>query len=306
METTFARRTGDVSSARRPAPLDRLFALYLLLSGTALLFPHRPEAWPWLAALHVAGALLLLGMPPFDELRQRLHAAAPRLFTVVHDWYALLLMPALYTELAVLNRAVWNGRYFDPVIQQLEQLFFGGQPSRTMAAEAPWLAISEPLHLAYLSYYVIIFGPPLFLYARQRLDAFRAVTFTLMLTFFVHYLVFVYLPVQGPRYLFPAPGGDMASGFFYQLAHRILEAGSAQGSAFPSSHVGVSLAQTLTVARYAPRLSWPLAGMTIGLAFGAIYGGFHYAIDVLAGAALGALVVLCAPAIRRALRGADD
>ncbi|MGH7445196.1 MAG: phosphatase PAP2 family protein, partial [Longimicrobiales bacterium] len=209
--------------------------------------------------------------------------------------------PALYTELTVLNRAVWNGHYFDSAIIQLEALFFGGQLSRTLAEAAPFLWLSEPLHLAYLSYYLIIFGPPLLFYLQRRGDAFRATTFTLMLAFFAHYLVFVYFPVQGPRYLFAAPGGDLAAGMFYQAAHRVLEAGSAQGSAFPSSHVGVSLAQTLCVARYAPRLAWPLAGLTTGLAVGAVYGGFHYAIDALVGAALGALIVLCAPRLYRAL-----
>lgn len=302
MKTISVRRARSGARSQRVAPLDRLFAAYLAASGTALLFPARPTYWLWLALLHVGGVLLLLAVPPFDRMRAAAHDAAPRLTTAAHDWYALLVMPALYTELTVLNRAVWSGQYFDQAILRLEGLFFGGQPSQEMAAALPSLWVSEPLHLAYLSYYLIIFGPPLLLYLRRERDAFRTVVFTLMLTFFVHYLVFVYFPVQGPRYLFAAPGGALAGGSFYQLAHRILEAGSAQGSAFPSSHVAVSLAQTLCVARFAPRLTWPVATLTVGLAVGAIYGGFHYAIDVLVGAALGSLVVLCAPRIQRAMQ----
>src|SRR5690606_37794492 len=105
----------------------------------------------------------------------------------------------------------------------------------------------------------------------------------------------------GPRYLFPAPLGGIEGGVFYQLAHRVLETGSAQGSAFPSSHVGVSVAQTLCVARFMPRLAWPVGALTLGLAVGAVYGGFHYAIDAVIGAALGALVVLLAPRVQRLL-----
>ena len=37
------------------------------------------------------------------------------------DWYAVLIIPALYLELAVLNRAVHGGRYFDDVILSWEQ-----------------------------------------------------------------------------------------------------------------------------------------------------------------------------------------
>ena len=283
----------------QPSPLDRLLALYLIVSGAALLFPYRQPGWLALAVVHVAGALMLVGAPPFDRMRAAVTRVTPRLSSFLHDWHALLLMPALYTELAVLNRAVWNGRYFDDTIIALEQLVFGGQPSTALAQLAPTLWLSEPLHLAYLSYYFIIFGPPLLLYARGRHDQFRAVVFTLMLTFFAHYVVFVYFPVQGPRYLFPPPGGELAGGPFYRIAHQLLEAGSAQGSAFPSSHVGVSLAQTLSMARYAPALAVPVGVLTTGLALGAVYGGFHYAVDVLVGAALGALIVLCAPSLRR-------
>ena len=298
-------RDSDVARTNPPVALDRLFAAYLLLSGAALLFPHRPAEWFLIGAVHIIGALFLTRTPPFDALRTRAHSMAPRLTTLLHDWYVLLLIPALYTELAVLNRSVWDGRYFDETIIRLEELFFGGQPSQSMAAAAPELWLSEPLHFAYLSYYLIIFGPPLLLYMRSRTKEFRATTFTLMLTFFAHYLFFVYFPVQGPRYLFPAPLGGIENGYFYQLAHRLLEAGSAQGSAFPSSHVGVSVAQTLCVARFMPRLAIPVGLLTIGLAFGAIYGGFHYAIDAIVGAALGALVVLIAPRLQRTLEGAQ-
>lgn len=291
----------DTILARHPAPLDRLFAAYLALSGIALAFAPVSAAWLTAAALHVLGVLVLTGAPPFDRVRARITHAAPRVARVTHDWYALLLIPVLYKELAFLNHGVWGGTYFDLAIQRLEQVFFGGQPSIEFAPAAPYLWLSEPLHAAYLSYYLIVLGPPLVLYLQRRTEAFRAVTFTLMLAFFVHYLAFVYFPVQGPRYLFAAPDGDIARGTFYQLAHRVLEAGSARGSAFPSSHVGVSVAQTLIVARYAPLMAVPLAGLTIGLAVGSVYGGFHYAIDAVVGAAVGALVVLLAPRLRRAL-----
>src|SRR5690606_23184783 len=195
VETRSVPRETDVARVKPPRALDRLFALYLILSGAALLFPHRPAEWMLLGAVHILAVLLLLHAPPFDALAARVHSRAPRLATVVHDWYVLLLIPALYTELAVLNRSVWDGRYFDEAIIRLEALFFGGQPSQTLAAAVPDLWVSEPLHLAYLSYYLIIFGPPLVLYLRSRTKAFRATTFTLMLTFFAHYLFFVYFPV---------------------------------------------------------------------------------------------------------------
>lgn len=281
----------------RRLPLDRLFALYMLLSAAALAFSHRPADWPLLLAAHAAVIVIAWPLVPPIGLPEGWRRVA----RAIADWAPLLLIPLLYKELAVLNRAVFGGTYFDDLVIGWEGAIFGGQPSQEWARALPSLWLSEPLHAAYLSYYLIIFVPPLVLFLRGRTAEFRAGVFTLMTAFFAHYLFFVYFPVQGPRYLFPAPGGELAGGWFYQLAHRVLEAGSAQGSAFPSSHVGVSVAQTLVVWRYLPRLAPFCALLTAGLALGAIYGGFHYATDAVAGAMLGTLAFVLAPRLQAAL-----
>ncbi len=292
---------GDPEGARARRAMDGLFALYLPVAGVALAFPQRPRAWPALALLHVLGAALALGIEPFGELERGVARRAPGVARVLHDWYPLAAMPLLYTELATLNVAVWGGRFFDTLIQGVEQAFFGTQPSYALSRALPYLALSEPLHASYLSYYFIIYGPPLLLYLLGRRGDFRRLVFPLMLTFFVHYLFFVYFPVQGPRYIFPAPGGVLAEGPVYRLAHRLLEAGSSRGAAFPSSHVAVSTAQVILVFRFLPRLGPLVALLALGLAFGAVYGGFHYATDAICGFILGVAVVLAAPAVERVL-----
>jgi membrane-associated phospholipid phosphatase len=284
-------------------PLDRLVALYMGVAAAALLFPHRPSSWPLLLALHLLVIALAWPLPAVGRAMDRARPTLRRAVRRLADWLPILCIPLLYTELAVLNKAVHDGRYFDDAIIALEQAIFRGQPSQEWAASAPWLWLSEPLHAAYLAYYFIILAPPLVLYLRGRTPEFRHVAFAVMLSFFAHYLFFIFLPVQGPRYLFPAPGGELAAGPFYQIAHRVLEAGSSQGAAFPSSHVGVSVTQTLLTLRYLPGAA-PLIGLlTIGLSFGAIYGGFHYAIDAVAGLILGVMVFYAAGPLYRRLQG---
>jgi membrane-associated phospholipid phosphatase len=282
-------------------PLDRLLALYMLAALPALAFGTRPTSWPLILLAHVAVVLIAWPAAPVQRAAQRASPAPQRALRAIADWAPLLLIPFLYKELAVLNRAVHGGTYFDDIVIGWEQVLFGGQPSRDWAAAMPHLALSEPLHFAYLAYYFIIFVPPLFLFLRGRRAEFRTGVFALMLSFFAHYVFFIYFPVQGPRYLFPPPSGELANGFFFQLAHRVLEAGSAQGAAFPSSHVGVSVAQTLIVRRYMPRATPIFALLTLGLALGAIYGGFHYAVDVVAGAVLGAAAFAAAGSLQRRL-----
>ncbi len=274
--------------------MHRLIAVYAVLSGAALLFPQRTAAWPWLALVHGIVALAGFGAPPFGRMGPALAGRWPRASRWLADWYPLLLIPLLYAELPALNLAVHGGAYFDDLVLRWEEVLFGGQPSRTWAVALPWLPLSELLHASYLSYYLLIYVPPVLLYVTARRDAFRAAVFALMLTFFVHYLFFVYFPVQGPRYLFPAPGGPIADGFFYGLAHRLLEVGSSQGAAFPSSHVGVAVAQTWIAWRWLPRVAPVVTALSVGLAVGAVYGGFHYLTDVVVGALFGLLVVVVA------------
>jgi membrane-associated phospholipid phosphatase len=281
--------------------LRRLFALYLLVSGIALLFPHRPPTWPVLVVLHVAGMVLLMDRGPAPLVQTWLSARWPRITRLLGDWYALLLVPLLYTELAVLNVAVHNGHYFDDLILRWEQALFGGQPSRELAAAFPALVVSEFLHFSYIAYYLIIYGPFLLLYLRGRRDDHQRAAFTVMLTFFAHYVFFIYFPVQGPRYLFAAPSGDLANGPMYNLAHRILEAGSSRGAAFPSSHVGVAFAQTFMAFIFLKRWAPLLLILSTGLAVGAVYGGFHYATDAVAGFVYSLLLFFLAPHAAHAL-----
>ncbi len=285
-------------------PVDRLLGLYTVLSGLVLLAPGRPESWPVLATFHVALAWLTLRGPGAMAVRRRVATSLPRLAGFLGDWYPLLLLPVFYAELEPLNIAVHAGRMFDPLVLIWEQALFGGQPSQDWARAMPSLWLSEPLHAAYLSYYLLLYVPAFLIWQRCTQPEFRVAVFSVMLAFVAHYLFFIFLPVEGPRYRFDAPTGGIESGLFYGVAHSILEAGSSRGAAFPSSHVGASAAVAVAALRTLPRVGWIAAVLTIGVALGAVYGGFHYAVDALAGLVLGGTLALAAPALHDRLGGA--
>ena len=289
----------NISPATTRLAIRRLFAGYLFVSALALAFPHRPASWPLILAIHAAGIFLMLR----PDVLQPIARTFPRTARVIGDWYLLILVPALYKELATLNLAVFNGRYFDSLILNVEQHLFGHQPSRELATALPYVGLSEFLHLAYISYYLIIYVPALYLYFKGRREAHQQLVFNLMLTFFAHYVFFIYFPVQGPRYLFPAPGGKISHGPIFKLTHRLLESGSSRGAAFPSSHVGVSFSQSAFAFRTMPRAAILLVFASTCLALGAIYGGFHYGTDALCGLAYGLLIFAVAPHVARAIGG---
>jgi membrane-associated phospholipid phosphatase len=215
------------------------------------------------------------------------------------QWIPLLLVPALYTELphvaAGLSHAMHDARVIG-----WELALFGESPARTFAARASWPWLSETLHAGYLSYYALIYGPPLLLFATGRRRAFGEATFALMLAFVCCYAVFACFPVQGPWFEWPAPAA-IPRGPVRLAVERLLHAGSSRGTAFPSSHVAVSLTQSLVMLRLARPVGVACAVCTLALALGAVYGGLHYGIDVLVGAALGTLIGLLGPGLYRRL-----
>ncbi len=290
-----------ISEATTRLALRRLFAGYLTVSACALLFPYRSGFWIPIALLHLMGVLLLLPVGPARVLARGWAARWPRAGMILADWYALIIMPFLYVEIRVLNTAVHNGRYFDDLILAWEGGLFGGQPSQELAVTFSALPLSETLHFFYLSYYFIIYLPPLYLYARGRTPDQQRMVFTLMVTFFAHYLFFIFFPVQGPWYLFPPPVGEPSQGPMFHLARAILEGGSSRGAAFPSSHVGVAFTQAamgfLVLRRAAPLLLL----LSTGLAVGAVYSGFHYATDAFAGLLLGLALFAASPHLALAM-----
>ncbi len=257
----------------RPTPA--LVAAYLLATLPPLLASRPDTVGAALAVGHLVGAALFL----VDARRPR--AGAPTL----RDWLPVFVAPLLYFELPLLNQ--WAGPgYHDALVQRWEDaLFAGADPSRRWAGAMPWRWLSEPLHAAYVSYYPLVVLPLVPHWLRGRGPAFRATAFAVVAAFLACFLVFVLFPVQGPRYLGTPEG--IPSGPFRSLALALLEGGSSRGAAFPSSHVAVAAAQGVLAVRFWGRRGWAVAVLAALLAAGAVYGGFHYAVDAVAGAVVG-------------------
>jgi membrane-associated phospholipid phosphatase len=202
---------------------------------------------------------------------------------VVCDWLPLLALPVLYG--AVPGTAIGVGP-FDATVQQWDRAIFGSDTARTFAGAAPWRPLSELLHAAYLSYYAIIYGPPLLIYLRGDREAFWRMVLAFTIAMVACFAIFCVVPVEGPRYVWPAPA-RVPDGMFRRMVLAILEGGSSRGTAFPSSHQAIALAMGLSSMSWHRRLGLPVLALALLLGFGAVYGGFHYAVDMVAGAVVG-------------------
>jgi len=205
----------------------------------------------------------------------------------LRSWAPLLLLLFLYSEMPAIIAAAGHAGLRDAPVIAWEAALFGGQPATAWARAWPSALFSELVHGAYLLYYPVIFAVPALLYRRGRRNDYHVAVGILLTTFILCFLSYAAFPVAGPRYLWESAA---PSGPFRQLSVFLLESRSSQGTAFPSSHVAVATTQAVLATVLLGRRGLWCAAIAIGIAMGAVYGGFHYAIDILAGFVLGILV----------------
>jgi len=217
-------------------------------------------------------------------------------------WIPLLALPLLYWEIPFLNQGIAVG-YRDPIVAGWEAALFGS-PATDLAGQLPSLALSEVLHLAYIAFYPVIYVPPAILFLRGRFEEFVTSTVAIAAAAGLCYTVFAYFPVQGPRYFGPPEGVPMGPIRAFTLT--VLETGSSRGAAFPSAHMAITACQAVLTLRFQPRLGVLIAVIALGLGLGAVYGGFHYGIDMVVGALVGVGSAVAIMAARASVPEADE
>ena len=275
---------------REGAPIDatlraalRLLAAYLALTSVPLVrLGAVTGQWVPLAMHAVAMSIVIAA-----------HASRGRATQILRDWTPLGLGPFLYIELRWIIEGA--GRpHADALVASWEAVLFPSDPSASLATRWPSLVVSELLHFCYLSYYAIVYVPPALLWLRGRRREFAETVLALVVVYALCFATYMRFPVDGPRFVHgpsSAPAGAIRS-----IVVHLLESGSSRGTAFPSSHVAAALVAAICALRFQRGVGVVVAVLTVGLAVGAVYGGYHYAVDVLAGTVIAglSLVVLSA------------
>ncbi len=225
----------------------------------------------------------------------------------------LALLGSWYPETFEFSRMLPNQ---DPTFAALDQQLFGFQPALLFSQHFSNPVLSELLTVGYLSYFPMIMGVPVY-YLLRRPDRFQHAAFVMLAAFFTFYVVFALLPVAGPQFYYPVAGVDeiargvfpavgdyfethsselmLTPGYADGLFHRLLmvahETGEYPTAAFPSSHVGVTTVLLLLAARTGERrLFWLMLPFGVLMFFATVYIMAHYAVDAMAGLAIGAIM----------------
>lgn len=224
----------------------------------------------------------------------------------------LLLLIWWYPDTYELNKLFPN---LDHLFAGYEQSLFGYQPALLFSQHVTNIVFSELMYLGYMSYYPLIGVVTLFYFFRRSAEFDRTV-FVILGSFFLYYLVFVFLPVTGPQYYYLAVGMDnIANGVFpnvndYFVTHMeaLPMSGNSNGllyqsfvdghtagerptAAFPSSHVGICTVLMLLAWRSRSRgLVLFILPFFILMTFATVYIRAHYVIDVVAGLLSGVIL----------------
>jgi membrane-associated phospholipid phosphatase len=273
-------RAAPVRAGRDLSTLDVWTIGYLVLASAIIAVRGGSLAAPLVMA-HAALAGVALLAP-----RLRGSNTAGRFLAA---FYPLMAVLGLYSAIGLVNAAAATSH--DVTVQGWDASLFGGQPSRDWIRGWPLPALSWTLHVAYLSYYMTLAAAPLGLWLAGRRQGARHVGFLMMLTFYLCYAVFLLFPVAGPRYAFPQASNPATAVLPARLTQRLLDGNAAWGTAFPSSHVAVSLVAAGAALRECTAYGLLLLVLAVLLTFATVYGQFHYASDAIAGSLLASIVL---------------
>lgn len=226
-----------------------------------------------------------------------------RWFDFVRYAYVVLLLPYWYSDTFEFNRFLPN---LDHLFAHWEQVIFGCQPALRFGEAINHILFSEAINMGYFFLYPMfaIFSFITFFCYPRKYDKW---IFTLLFTFYCYYVLFLFIPVVGPQFYFPAIGWDVAReaiftpvgtyfdthpdmlpnepvrGIFSWIVHQTHLLGERPTGAFPSSHVGMSTVVMIAAWKYCKRFFWIVMPIYLLLVMATVYIKAHYLIDSLAG-----------------------
>ncbi len=210
-----------------------------------------------------------------------------------HDWLPAFLFITAFEEVSYLSLSI-RGSWQNAYVIAFESWLFGVSPMEWMHHRArEWvIQFLEFGYFAFYPLYPVVGG--LFWAWRERpmfRGAFRRLTDTLSIGYVLCYTTYLLFPTQSPanRVGVQQVGSDHG-GVFQHLVRVIQNHAGVHGNAFPSAHIMLAFLVLMFAYRLLPRAApWMLVPVLL-MCVGAVYDGYHYASDVIAGAAIGILL----------------
>lgn len=225
----------------------------------------------------------------------------------------MALLSYWYPDTFEFNRIFPN---LDHLFATAEHTLFACQPALLFDQAFSHPMWREAFNMGYWAYYPMIATITLWYFFKKPQETERC-TFIIIASFFLYYLIYIFVPVAGPQFYFPVIGeADAAAGIYPSIGNwfnlhpeitipqadkgglftSLVNAAQASGerptAAFPSSHIGISTILMLLAVRAKRGLALTLAPFYLLLCCATVYIKAHYLIDGIAGVFTGILFYL--------------
>jgi len=215
------------------------------------------------------------------------------IFSLFRNIYPILFAGYFYTETVHYNKLFFDN--LDPLLIKFDQWIFGFQPSLKFSNYFSSSSFTELMYFGYFSFYFIIIGFVIAMCFKSKALFFEN-TFKLTFSLLFFYFIFALFPSAGPQFYFDVAERVVpTNGYWFQDIMHAIQAGAEQPTgAFPSSHVGVTVAILLLARKSLPlfyKVCLPLAFI---LTLSTVYIKAHYAVDAIFGVLFAPIIVYLA------------
>ncbi len=251
-----------------------------LSAVTAAVQPHG-VALRLAAFLGIALATLVLARaPPRNALG------------FLRDWFPVAVILVVFLLLQPIIEAAVPWR-LDAALDAFDARYLARPVALWQGAFGRPAAFTDVVYLAYCSYYFLPITAAAIAWRRGP-EAFGRAVFPLLLGFYLTFLGYLLLPAAGPRLPSAAEVPVLGGGVPSAAVRAFLHAAEATTlDAFPSGHTTIAVLSAVggsrLVGRAAAAALWLWAAMVV---FSTVYIHVHYAVDVVAGLALAAVVLV--------------
>ena len=255
---------------------DFVVLIFLVLSGILILVGNtKTEHFPILIGARITAVAVVFLLIKVNTIFNN------NIVKFIRDFYPLLFTTFFYGETGYYNNIFFAD--LDGLFIQLEESIFGYQPALLFSLKYDSFWFNELMFFSYFSYYLIVFGFPLIVYIKNRVE-FDRIFFLIIFSFYAYYLIFAIFPVVGPQFYFPAEQAEISHiGIFGKMVKFFQDAGETPTGAFPSSHVGLSWIILIASYKLYKKPFWVILPLAILICFSTVYIKAHYVIDVFAG-----------------------
>jgi membrane-associated phospholipid phosphatase len=211
----------------------------------------------------------------------------PLYVSILRDWLTVGLFLVPYWQ---------TGQFFQAPNQRIEERLLAFDhwlmPGAAGTSGTARTGLGLTLELSYLFCYPLVPLGLLALYVAGQRDHVSSFWLVVLVATYLCYAITPFVPAYPPRELAGSPPPPAQTGKARVFNRWILKHGSIHAISFPSAHVASTFAVSLVLLRFAPLFGVIFLFISVWISLGALVGRYHYALDVLLGAATALAVFL--------------